>query len=188
MNRTHRSVVGRAADLPHARMIFSALQNAGIDASDIRLAGAAADAAQESTRTERGRREVDERAAKHIGQRAAAGTIAGALLGALVGGTVAGVLVAVDAIGWLVFAIVGFVLLLLGGMLGALVSVERTSGYDDTWELTFAGDAPTGAVWVVARAEDDESAARIRDLFTREGVSGSEERQVEETDAHFARW
>jgi hypothetical protein len=188
MNGTHRAVIGRAADLAHARTVFSALQNAGVDASDIRLAGDAVNDAQREAQGDDGRHRVDERTVQHVGRRAAAGAIAGALLGGVAGCVVGGVLVAVDAITWLVFAIVAIVPMLLGAVFGAFVSVERTAGYDDTWELTFTDGAHEGAVWVVARAADDDAVARIQRAFTAQGVSASEEQQVEDSDAHTAHW
>lgn len=188
MNGTHRAVIGRAADLAHARTVFSALQNAGVDASDIRLAGVAVTDAQQEAQGDDGRHRVDERTVQHVGRRALGGAIAGALLGGVAGCVVGGVLVAVDAISWLVFAIVAIVPMLLGAVFGAFVSVERTAGYDDTWELTFGDGAHEGAVWVVARAADDDAAARIQRAFTAQGVSASEEHQIEDSGAHTATW
>jgi hypothetical protein len=188
MNGTHRAVIGRAADLAHARTVFSALQNTGVDASDIRLAGVAVSDAQHEAQRDAGRQQIDERTLQHVGRRAAGGAVAGALLGGLAGCVVGGVLVAVDAISWLVFAIVVVVPVLLGAVFGAFVSVERTAGYDDTWELTFTDGAHLGAVWVVVRAEDDDAVDRIQRTFTAQGVSASEEQQVEDADAHTAHW
>lgn len=188
MNGTHRAVIGLAADLAHARTVFSALQNAGVDASDIHLAGVAVTDAQHETQGDEARRRVDDRTVRHVGRRALGGAITGALLGALAGCAIGGVLVAVDAIGWLVFAILVVVPVLLGAVFGAFVSVERGAGYDDTWELTFGDGAHEGAVWVVARAADDHAVAGIQRAFTAQGVSASEEHRIKHSDAHTADW
>jgi hypothetical protein len=187
VHRAHRAVVGRVADLSRAREVFAALQAAGVDAAAIRLAGRDAEAAAASAGDPvRGDR-LDAAAARHLGRRVVAGALAGALIGAVVASAAGGILLALDVVGGLVFVAIVVVAAIVGGTFATFASVERTAGYDDTWELTFDG-GHDGPVWLVVRVADDAGARRARDVLTAEGVSLTEERAVEDLGAHTARW
>jgi hypothetical protein len=185
--RTHRAIVGRTSDLHHARDVLTALQNAGVDAADIRLGGSNASGAEDAVRTEGGRERVDRRAAAHVGRRAVTGAVVGALIGVVLGGAGAGILVAVDAVGGVVAVAVVVVALIVGGTLGSFLSVERSTGLDETWELTFDDD-DGGATWVAARVHDDHDAERVREVFARHGVVLGEEHRVGDESVQTARW
>jgi hypothetical protein len=180
-------VVGRAPDLDHARHVFQELQNHGIDAADLRLAGSAARRAERHTRDDGVREQLDRKVAGHVGRRVGAGAVIGALAGAVVG-AVGGLLVTGGDVGDnpALFLVVVLVFAALGGWVLAIVSATRSMGYDDTWQLTF--DDRGGATLVAVRVRDDAAAASARDLLADEGVTVVEERTASARDQHTLEW
>jgi hypothetical protein len=172
-NRPH-IVVGRAPDLEHARMVFHELQSHGIDAGDVRLAGAAVQPAEAFACDLDAREELDARTLRHLGHQAEAGAFVGALAGAAIGAG-GGLLAASGDIGGslALFVVVVLVFTAIGAWVGATVSATRSMGYDDTRYLPF--DATGGATWVAVRVRDDRDAAHTAQLLEREGITLVEE-------------
>jgi hypothetical protein len=170
-----RIVVGRAPDLDHARHVFQELQNHGIDAADLRLAGSTARRAERHTRDDAAREQLDRRVAGHVGRRVGGGAVIGALGGAALG-AIGGLLVTGGDVGGnpTLFLVVVLVFAALGAWVVATVSATRSMGYEDTWQLTF--DDSDGSALVAVRVRDDEAAAAARDLLAHEGVTVVEER------------
>jgi hypothetical protein len=134
-----------------ARAAIEALENKGIDGSDIVLAGRVAHEASAPGDEE----PTDERMTRHVGSRVITGAVIGGSIGAAVGaalGLLVTVVSSVDA-----SVIFGSVLagLLIGAIAGTFVSFERGVGHSESWELTFH-DPASGAVWVTIATDEPE--------------------------------
>lgn len=186
MHLTHRVMVGRASDLHHARQAYTSLQNHGIDASDLKIAGETAVEAQGSTMSKPRRAQIDRRMVEFLGIRVAGGAVAGALGVAGIAAAVGAILVATDTIAWPLFGAIVAAAFFFGGTFGAFVSMERSTGYTDTWELTFDDDE--GAAWVAVRVRDDTAAQRVRHLLEHHGIEVSEDRLAEDDRLYVAHW
>lgn len=184
------AVVARYAEMAHARRAFNALQNHGVDGSDIRLAGHEAQASKRRAEAPGAFEDFDERLVRHVGPRVALGAAAGGLLGValgLVGAAVIAAIIEVDA------ALALFVLTMLifagiGAALGAFITFERTVGYDDTWELTLDETTDHG-VWIVVRVRGDGDGSQIVKALERHAPPASVEmRQATPEGTHTVRW
>lgn len=147
------SVLAQFPDLASARATILALESSGIDGDAISLVGARAEAARQSS----SRSVADRRMLFFLLSR----TIVGVLIGVVIGAVSVGVL------GLIVAAIsdmdVGAVAAacaigggLLGGTLGAFISVERSAGFSESWPLTFQ-DIPDGPVWLAVHGRHGHS-------------------------------
>jgi hypothetical protein len=162
------AVVARFRASEDARAAYTSLQNAGIDAADIRVGGRLADEVESDTMLERQREQLDRR----LGAFVTRSVVVGALLGALVGGVlgVAGGFVAAaiadvsDSRRTLLFVVIVVALAALGSVLGALLSVERTVGFDDTWQLTLDAQHE-GDMWLAVRVADEDAKAAVLEAF-----------------------
>jgi hypothetical protein len=181
-----RVVVGRAAGAVDARQAFLALQNSGVDAGDIKLAGDAAVAAQHTGEDEDGKEQIDRavvrRAASHVVAAGLLGAVAGALVGA-VGGALA-VVIADGAWWWVLIPVV--VLGVLGAVVGGFIGAERNIGVDDELELTLAD--VDGPMWIAVRVRDDDAAHAIGDVFRAHGVDTVEEHTARARGLHLIEW
>jgi hypothetical protein len=162
------AVVARFRGSDDARAAYTSLQNAGIDAADIRVGGRLADEVESDTMLERQREQLDHRLGAFVTRSVVVGALLGALVGAvlgIVGGFVATAIADVsDTRRALLFAVIVVALGALGSVLGALLSVERTVGFDDTWQLTL-DDRHEGDLWLAVRVADDEAKAAVLDAF-----------------------
>jgi hypothetical protein len=150
-------VLARFEDAEIIRRAFTQLQNHGVDAADIRIGGVRAEEVQASTREEGSRARLDHRLEGFVTRRAITGASIGAALGAVLG-----TMVAFGAVnlGDLrsdqrlpVFLLVVLALAVIGAVLGGFVLVERSVGYDDTWQLTLDIGSEEGA-WIAVRVAD----------------------------------
>jgi len=182
----HRVVVGHASDLHHARRVYTSLQNHGIDASDLAIAGETAIEAQAATMSKPRRAQIDRRMVEFLGLRVAAGTVLGALVVAGVAAAIGAILVATVTIEWPLFGAIVAAAFFFGATFGAFVSMERSTGYTDAWELTFDDDE--GAAWVAVRVRDDAAARRVRHLLEHHGIEVSEEREAGDDRLHVVGW
>jgi hypothetical protein len=185
-------VVGRAPDLDHARTVLQELQNHGVDAADLRLAGTAAREAEHHALDDEGRDQLDARAVGHIGRRVGSGAVVGALGGGIVGAVGGFLATSGDVAGNLtLFLVVVLVFAALGAWVAATVTATASMGYDDTWQLTFDG-LPEGpaeaATWVAVRVHDDDDAADARQVFARKGITAVEEHTADAHGEHMVRW
>jgi hypothetical protein len=180
-------VVGRAPDLDHARDVFQQLQNHGVDAADLRLAGKAAERAQRRTHEGDARSRIDNRTARHVGRSVGLGAVIGGLAGAVVG-IIGGLLVTGGDVGDspALFGVIVFVFAGLGAWASAIVSATRSMGYDDTWQLTF--DDSDGSTWVAVRVRDGAAVRATRDLLVREGITDVREQSAVPKGEHTVRW
>jgi hypothetical protein len=181
-----RVVVGLTESSDSARRTFLALQRAGVDEDDIRLAGDSAQAAQRASDDPRGKERIDQalvrHAARHVVGHASLGGTAGVVVGAA-GGALA-VLVAGGAWWWVLIptAVLG----VLGAVLGGFVGVERNVGVDDGLELVLTD--VSGPMWVAVRVRDDQAAASVPDLLDDEGVEVVEEHVAQTRGLHLIEW
>lgn len=187
---TGTTVLARYAGMAEARRAFNALQNHGVDASDIRLAGREAEASRRQVEAPGAYQDVDRRMVRHVGPRVVLGGLSGALVGAAFGLVFAAAVTAavdVDASGWLFVFTMGF-FAALGSALGAFITFERSVGYDDTWELTL-GDETGDGVWVAVRVHREDDASEIVDTLRRdEPALGVEVRRTAPEGVHTVRW
>jgi hypothetical protein len=142
------TLAARFRDMTDARAAIEALENQGVDGSDIVLAGRVAHEAS----TPGDEEPTDERIIRHVGSRVVAGAAIGAAVGAVLGVLVT-VASSVDS-----SVVFGSVLagLLIGGIAGTFVSFERGVGHSESWELTFH-DPASGAVWVTIATDEPET-------------------------------
>ena len=183
------TVMARYQGMSEARRAFNALQNHGVDASDIRLAGYEAEASRQRAEAPGAFEGVDERTVRHLGPRVvlggAVGGVLGAALGLAVGAAIAGI-VDVDATVAL-FALTTLVLAALGSALGVFITFERSVGYDDTWELTL--DESGGGVWIAVRVRGDGEGSQVLRALERDAPSLSVEvRETIPEGMHTVRW
>ena len=179
-------VVGMAPDLEQARRVSRLLRDHGVEATDVKLAGSAAEEAEAHTRIAAAREEMEARAIAEVGQQAEAGALIGALAGAAIG--VGGALLATsgDVSGrTAVFLAIVFVFTGLGAWVGATLSAMGSMGYDDSWEPTF--ERTTGSAWIAVRVRDSREAFHVRDLLHREGITLVEEHAAATHGAGTAR-
>jgi hypothetical protein len=186
-DRHQHIVVGRAPDLDHARQVFQELQNHGVDASDMRLAGKAAERAERRTRDDVARERLDARTTQHVGRQVSLGALVGALAGGAVG-AVGGLLVTSGDVGenLALFLVIVLVFGGLGAWVAAIVNATRSMGYDDTWQLTF--DDSDGSTWIAVRVRDGGAVTTTRELLAREGITDVEEHTAQTRGAHTVRW
>jgi len=186
------AVTGRFGSLDGARRALEQLQNHGVDSADIRLSGEAADRAAADAAVPGGTSGVQRRLVRRYAAASLVGALAGLFAGAVLGAIVASVLRAVGwdaagSAGWFAFVVVAFAL--IGATVGLLVRIERTTGYDDTWELAL--DRVEGTAWVVVRVDpaDRRTAASVRKVLEDAGAV-VEERQVaaRPSDPNRATW
>jgi hypothetical protein len=179
-------VVGEARGADAARRIVLALQNAGIDEDDIKLAGDAAveaqHAAEDPDRKEQIDRAVVGQATRHVLADAIVGGIAGAVLGAVLGAIV--VLIADGDWWWVLIPVV--VLAVLGSVVGSFIGAERNLGVDDEVELTLT-DVP-GPMWVAVRVRDDDAARAVGEVLSGQGVEVVEEHTARARGLHLIEW
>jgi hypothetical protein len=181
-----RVVVGRSSGVDAARRTYLALQNSGVDAGDIKLAGDAAAEAEHAGDDPVGKEQVDEavvrRAASHVVVGAVLGGSAGVLVGAVAGGLT--VVIADGAWWWMLIPV--FVLGVLGAVVGAFIAAERNIGVDDQLELTLAD--VDGPMWIAVRVRDDASARAIGDVLTAQDVDVIEEHTARTRGFHLIDW
>jgi hypothetical protein len=181
-----RVVVGRSSGVDAARRTYLALQNSGVDAGDIKLAGESAVEAEHAGDDAEGKERVDEavvrRAASHVMAGGALGGSAGVLIGA-----VAGALAVVIADGAWWWALVPIAVLgVLGVVVGAFIGAERNIGVDDQLELTLAD--VEGPMWIAVRVRDDASARAIGDVLAAQDVDVIEEHTARARGLHLIEW
>lgn len=182
-----RTVLGQVGDVDHARRLYLALQNSGIDHGDIRFGGEAADAAQRTTERRAGKRLVDERLARHVARRVVQGALAGGLLGVSIGVVLGLVVVVVAATSeWWWVGIGVAVFGALGAVLGAFISTERGVGVDDGLELGFTD--VDGPVWMAVRVRDGQAAEEVKARFVAEGVLLVEEHEARRRGLNLVDW
>lgn len=158
-------VTASYADMAAARRAIDALQFAGFDPAEIRLLGAAADAARRAeARANMSRRDLP--LIRRITWRAILWSLVGAPVGAVIGAVLvpAGAIV----INWwftvLMWTLFGH---LIGGMWGAYAALS----IGDAWEMTF--EHVEGMPIVVAvRAEDERAAARAERILRAHAPAG----------------
>jgi hypothetical protein len=181
-----RVVVGRSSGVDAARRTYLALQNSGVDAGDIKLAGESAVDAEHAGEAAEGKEQVDEavvrRAAIHVVAGGVLGGGAGVLVGAVAGALT--VLVADGAWWWMLIPV--FVLGVLGAVLGAFIAAERNIGVDDQLELTLAD--VDGPMWIAVRVRDDASARAIGDVLAAQDVDVIEEHTARTRGFHLIEW
>jgi hypothetical protein len=185
-------VVGRVPDLDHARTVLQELQNHGVDAADLRLAGTSAEQAERHTQDEAARERLDGRTVGHVGRRVGGGAVAGALAGAVIG-AVGGFLATSGDVGGnlTLFLVVVLVFAALGAWVAATVTATASMGYDDTWQLTFGGETDGDVAeeaWIAVRVRDAEDAAGARQVFASEGITAVEEHTADAHGEHMVRW
>jgi outer membrane lipoprotein SlyB len=179
-------VVGEAPGADAARRIFLALQRAGVDEDDIKLAGDAAVHAQHVAEDPEGKEQIDGavigRASRFVLADGIVGGIAGAVVGAVLGGIV--VLIADGHWWWVLIPIA--VLAVLGAVVGSFVGAERNLGVDDELELTLAD--VDGPMWVAVRVRDDDAARSVGDVLSHQGVAVVEEHTARARGLHLIEW
>jgi hypothetical protein len=187
MTLDQRTVLGQVGDVEHARRLYLALQNGGVEQGDIRFGGETAREAQRETERAAGKETVDERLVHHVAGRAVQGALVGALLGVSLG-VVLGLfaLLVVSSVQWWGVGICAAVFGALGGVLGAFISAERGMGVDEELQLGFAD--VEGPIWIAVRIRDDANAERVRTLFRGNGVSLLEEHDARRRGIHLVDW
>jgi len=160
MNRDATIVLARFDDAEPVRKAFTELQNHGVDAADIRVGGERAESMQSATQREAGRERLDHQLEGFVTRRVITGAAIGAALGALTGAVVALTAVNVADIDSnarpLLFILLVLAIAVIGATLGAFLLVERSVGYDDTWQLTLDTDGD-GRTWIAVRVSDDDA-------------------------------
>ena len=161
--RYHHFVVGKALDRDHARRVYEYLEQHGVDANDVRLAGSAAAQLDLAALDP-----ID--AVGHARHKAEAGALIGALAGAAIGAG-GGLLATAGHVGrdLLFFLAVVLVFTGLGAWIAASVSAARSMRVDDSRQRTF--ERPDDSPWIAVRVRSEREANLTRDLFTFEGVS-----------------
>jgi hypothetical protein len=187
------AVVARFREPDDARIAYTSLQNAGIDAADIRVGGRRADEVESDAMLEREREQLDARLGRFVTRSVVVGSIAGALAGAVlgvVGGWLASELADVQGSRRpLLFVVIVVALAGLGSVLGALLSVERSIGLDDTWQLTLDAQHD-GDMWLAVRVADEDAQVAVLDAFRGmdPGPVEVEERTIAQQGAHTVHW
>src|SRR5207247_2662272 len=82
-----------------------------------------------------------------VAGRLVSGILLGAALGAVTGTLIAGIAVIVMRVSTPMVPVGASLGLLFGATTGALLAIERGTGFSDAWMLTFA-DVPDGRVWL----------------------------------------
>lgn len=156
-------VVGKALDRDHAGRVYEYLEQHGVDANDVRLAGSAAAQVDLAALDP-----ID--AVGHARHKAEAGALIGALAGAAIGAG-GGLLATAGNVSrdLLFFLAVVFVFTGLGAWVAASVTAARAMRVDDSRGRTF--DCPDDSPWIAVRVRSEREANLTRDLFTFEGVS-----------------
>ena len=159
------AIAGRFRTMGKARDVVRALDNAGIDGNDLRLVGPAAEAAATATTNET----ADRRVTRYVTPRVVAGTAIGAVVGAAVG-LVASLLAlaAKDDVssGAALVTMATLGVALLGAVVGAMLTFERTVSLSEDWPMTFE-ETGTADVWVAVYTEDAVTRARAADTLER---------------------
>ena len=188
--RKETAVVARYPSLDDARRAFLALQNHGVDAADIRLAGSEAEDSVRRVEREGPREQLDGRVLGHVAPRVALGAIVGALVGAAVGAGIAALGVAVFDLDAepAMFVLIALAFAALAAALGAFLTFERSVGYDDTWELTLDDDSGRG-VAVAVRVRDEDESIQVVSVLGRDRPPDSVEiRRATPDGMHVVRW
>jgi hypothetical protein len=186
-------VMAQFVELEAVRTGFTTLQNGGVDADDIRIGGDRAEKVQAATADESERAQLDQQLEHFVAGRVIRGVALGAFVGALIGAVIAAIAVSLvdlrSAQRPLVFVVLLVALAALGGVLGAFLSVERSVGYDDTWQLTLDTEHE-GSTWIAVRVSDDDARDAVLELLrnTNPEPSKIEVRSVRPNGAHTVQW
>lgn len=163
-------VLARFDQAEPIRRAFTELQNHGVDAADIRIGGERAEAMQSATQHEAGREHLDHELEGFVTRRVAIGASLGAVAGAVVGVAAAWLGISLADLQPktrpLVFLLVVLALAVIGAALGAFLSVERSVGYDDTWQLTLDTGHGQGT-WIAVRVSDDRARDSVLERLRR---------------------
>jgi hypothetical protein len=173
-----RSLMGRVEDLEQARRLMQKLQNRGVDADAVRLAGPGAAQAAADVQDEKTRRAVDQRAVGHVARRVTVGALVGGLIGAALGAVAGAIVLALySGPGSIVlFVVLVLAVATIGGWAGSFFSVEGSVGYDEAWELTFDQPGEGRDVWLGVRVDDPHVRELAEAAFREEHVVNVVER------------
>jgi hypothetical protein len=195
MARTATVVLARFEVPEDARGGFTALQNHGVDAADIRIGGERAEALEAETQVEGERERLDNLLGRFVTRRVVLGAVIGAGIGAVVGVVLAAILAPTteiassDRVG--LFVALAIMLGVIGSVLGVFVSFERSVGYDDTWQLMLDPEHP-GSTWVAVRvsrpAARDSVIETLRSIGHGHGPSDVQVRTVATQGESTVRW
>ncbi len=162
---TQIDVTATYGDMGAARRAIDALQYGGIDPAQIRLLGAALDAARAAdARTDTSARDMP--MIWRVFWRGVWWSIIGAPVGAI-GGLALGLAGFVAINIWVTIGVWALFGHLMGGMWGAYAALSIGSA----WEMTFQ-DVEGTPVVVAVRAEGSEQAARVEHLLRGSGPTG----------------
>jgi hypothetical protein len=177
--------MGRVEDLEQARRLMQKLQNRGVDADAVRLAGPGAAQAAADVHDDVTRRAVDNRAAGFVVRRVTKGAVVGGFVGAVIGAIAGGIVLALSSgpgatalFVVLVLAVAG-----IGAWAGSFFAVERSVQYDDAWDLTFDEPREGRDVWLGVRVDDPHVRELAEAAFREEHVVKVVERDAQPVKA-----